>query len=157
MVCCVLFYYKTATDPECNLLAIHMYMIYTCFIAYPVSCFSDITASLFIPFFNILQTTTRYYSRYIEQLWIRKRLYSLMNLKRRVFLSKSNFIYKRKQNSFLKVWVEYLSLSMTQKKYTAISWFWLSIYYRESFCESHWQRRNIKNEEIILSKVKGLI
>ena len=50
MVCCVLFYYKTATDPECNLLAIHMYMIYTCFIAYPVSCFSEITASLFILF-----------------------------------------------------------------------------------------------------------
>ena len=98
-------------------------------------------------FFNILQTTTRYYSRYFEQLWIRKRLYSLMNLKRRVFLSKSNFIYKRKQNSFLKVWVEYLSLSMTQKKYTAISWFWLSIYYRESFCERQMQRHYIKKWE----------
>ena len=50
MVCCVVFHNKTATDPECNLLAIHMYMIYTCFIAYPVSCFSEITASLFILF-----------------------------------------------------------------------------------------------------------
>ena len=39
MVCCILFFYETATDPECNLLAIHMYMIYTCFITYPVSCF----------------------------------------------------------------------------------------------------------------------
>ena len=101
---------------------LHMFYCLSCIL------FSEITVSLFILFEYTSNNITRYNSRYLKQLWIRKRLCSLMNLKGVFSFWKAILYIKRNKTVLKKVGVEYLSLSMTWKKCTAISRFWLSIY-----------------------------
>ena len=108
-------------------------------------------------FLNILQTTTRYYSSYFEQLWIRKRLYSLMNLKGVFSVQKAILYIKGNKTVSWKFELNIFRWVWHKRNTLPFHGFGFPFTTEKVFAKDKCNAIISKNEKTTLSKVKGVI